>query len=86
VTIPVHKENVVPLPVVLTLEMCAEAGTTALSLGKEGERMVCERQLPIGSHLPRCVCRDEGMILAQTNETQDLLHRLEAQPLLQQKN
>jgi hypothetical protein len=73
----VHKENVVALPVVLPLKMCAQPGTVSVSLGDVGERMLCERQLPLGSHLPLCVCRDEGMIAQQSRETQELVRQIE---------
>ncbi|HEX4382767.1 MAG TPA: hypothetical protein VH083_07455 [Myxococcales bacterium] len=82
-TAAVRKDTIVDLPVVLPLYMCPQPGTVATSLGDVGERMVCERQLPIGSHLPRCVCRDEGFIAQQTAETQDLLHKLQMQPTAQ---
>jgi hypothetical protein len=79
----VRKETIVALPVVLPLYMCPQPGTVATSLGQEGERMVCERQLPIGSHLPHCVCRDEGLTAQQIAETQELLHKLQMEPTAQ---
>jgi hypothetical protein len=73
----VHKEGIVDRPITLALSMCAEAGTVAVSRGNEGERMVCERQTPVGTHLPTCVCRDEGMIAQQVEDTQQVIRTVE---------
>jgi hypothetical protein len=56
----VRKEMMAMGPVILPNSMCAQHGTTAMSTDKEGERMLCELQEQIGTHLPRCVCWDEG--------------------------
>lgn len=73
----VHKEAIVDRPITLALSMCAETGTVAVSRGDEGERMVCERLTPIGTHLPTCVCRDEGMIAQQVEDTQQVIRTIE---------
>jgi hypothetical protein len=56
----VRKEMIAMGPVILPNSMCAMHGTVAMSTDKEGERMLCELQEQIGTHLPRCVCWDEG--------------------------
>jgi len=56
----VRKEMMAMGPVILPNHMCAQHGTTAMSTDVEGERMLCELQEQIGTHLPRCVCWDEG--------------------------
>jgi hypothetical protein len=56
----VRKEKMAMGPVILPTEMCAEHGRVAMSADKEGDRMVCELQAILGSHVPRCVCVDEG--------------------------
>src|SRR5882757_6672207 len=56
----VHKELMAMGPVILPNEMCAEHGKIAVSNDKEGDRMVCELQNQLGTHIPRCVCIDEG--------------------------
>lgn len=74
---PVHKENIFGVPVVMPLHMCPEAGTVGMSLGAEGERMMCEIQIPLGTHLPRCTCWDEGMLAQQREDTQEIHHQME---------
>jgi hypothetical protein len=74
---PVRKEKIFGVPIVMPTAMCPELGTVAVSLGEEGERMVCEMQVPLGTHLPRCVCRDEGMMAQQKEDTDPLLRQLE---------
>ena len=56
----VRKEMMVQGPIVLPNEMCAQHGTVAMSNDKEGDRMVCELQNQLGTHIPRCICVDEG--------------------------
>ena len=56
----VRKEMMAMGPIVLPNAMCAQQGTVAMSADKEGERMICELQPVLGSHVPRCVCVDEG--------------------------
>jgi hypothetical protein len=56
----VRREMMAMGPVILPNEMCAEHGTTAMSNDKEGDRMVCQMENKIGTHIPNCVCFDEG--------------------------
>jgi hypothetical protein len=57
--------------------VCAARGLIAVSLGQEGERMICELQTPLGSHLARCTCWDEGMIAQQRQDTQNIHEQME---------
>jgi hypothetical protein len=74
---PVHKENMVGTYVQLPASACAEHSTLAMSKGKPGERMVCEMIEPVGSHVPKCLCRDEGLIAQQRQESQDALRAMD---------
>jgi hypothetical protein len=56
----VRKEMMAMGPVILPNAMCAPHGTVSMSNDKEGDRMVCEMQEQLGTHIPRCVCVDEG--------------------------
>jgi len=73
VVYPVHKEKIVALPVDLPMGMCAEQGALTVSAGKPGERMACELNAVTGTHVPRCICRDEGLIAQQTIDTQQAI-------------
>jgi hypothetical protein len=69
----VRREALVPVPVVLPNEMCDDRGRVALSKGKPGERMICEMQEPLGSHVARCTCWDEGLLAEKRTDTQQLM-------------
>jgi hypothetical protein len=56
----VRKEMMAMGPVILPSQMCAVHGTVSMSKDKEGERMLCEMQEQLGTHISRCVCVDEG--------------------------
>jgi hypothetical protein len=73
----VRKEAMVTTPVVMPNAMCAKHGTVAMSSDKPGERMLCELQEPLGSHLPKCVCWDEGLIAQQREDTQQIHRQME---------
>ena len=47
----VRKELMAMNPVVLPTAMCAEQGNVSYSKDKEGDRMVCEMQNILGSHI-----------------------------------
>jgi hypothetical protein len=69
---PVHKEAIVDRPVVVPRENCPMSGVVAMSTGKPGERMLCELEAPLGSHVPTCTCWDEGLIAQQRDDTQQI--------------
>jgi hypothetical protein len=75
--IPVHRDALVTSPVVLPNRMCAEHGKVAVSTDKPGERMICELQEPLGTHLPRCTCWDEGLLAQKRDDTQSAMQQLE---------
>lgn len=76
-TIPVHRDALVAAPVVLPNRMCAARGKVAVSNDKPGERMICEMQTPLGSHVPQCTCWDEGLLAEKRIDTQQALQTLE---------
>jgi hypothetical protein len=71
----VRKEMMAMQPIVLPNEMCAEHGTVAVSNDKEGDRMICELQNQLGSHIPRCVCVDEGFSDRERELAFETLHQ-----------
>jgi hypothetical protein len=75
-TIPVNREAQVPVAVILPNRMCATRGKVAVSTDKPGERMICEMQEPLGSHLPKCTCWDEGALASKREDTQEMVREL----------
>ena len=45
--------------VVVASNMCAKDRSTQHSNDKEGQRVYCALEEMLGSHIPKCVCRDE---------------------------
>jgi hypothetical protein len=72
-----RKQQVVSEGVVLPNKMCASYGKVALSNDVEGERMICEMEEPVGSHLPKCVCRDELALADEKDKTQETMRALQ---------
>ncbi|HUJ28600.1 MAG TPA: hypothetical protein VLW85_21405 [Myxococcales bacterium] len=64
-----ESERTAPGAVYMPLSMCAKKGAVAASNDAPGHRMMCEREEPLGSHYPRCVCRDEAAIAADRAAT-----------------
>lgn len=58
----VRKDTVASEGVVLPNGMCASRGEVAKSKDPPGNQMICELQDLVGSHVPKCVCRDEGQV------------------------
>ena len=73
---PVRREAMVEAPVILPNRMCAAHGKVAVSTDKPGERMICELQEPLGSHLPKCACWDEGSLALKRGDTQDWIREV----------
>jgi hypothetical protein len=69
----VRRDAIVQAPVVMPTRMCDERGRVAYSKDKPGERMVCELQEPLGSHLAKCVCWDEGLLAQKRQDTQQIM-------------
>jgi hypothetical protein len=76
-TIPVHREALVPVPYVLPSKMCAPHGKVAYSNDKPGERMICEMQPHLGTHLEQCTCWDETLLAEKKIDTDEAIHKLE---------
>src|SRR5207248_344057 len=64
------QERVVSEGVILPNYMCAKRGVSAASNDPMGQRMICEFEELVGTHLPRCVCRDEKQIVADREGSQ----------------
>jgi hypothetical protein len=69
----VKREAIVPTPIVMPNHMCSQRGVVAHSKDKPGERMLCELQESLGSHLAKCVCWDEGLLAEKRQDTQQAL-------------
>jgi hypothetical protein len=59
------------------MTMCAKPGVVAASNDPKGDRMLCEIEEPVGTHLARCVCQDEQGIVAAREETQQQIREME---------
>ena len=55
--------------VVLPNSMCSKNGVAA-SKDAKGDRMICGFEMLVGTHVPKCVCRDEQEILAAREASQ----------------
>ena len=73
----VEKDRVVSQGVVLPNSMCAKHGTAAMSNDAPGHRMVCEFEELVGTHLPKCICRDEQQIVADRAASQQAITDME---------
>lgn len=62
--------------VVLPNSMCAKNGV-AHSNDPKGDRMICGFELLVGTHVPKCVCRDEQEALAAREQSQEYIRSLE---------
>jgi hypothetical protein len=71
------RERALSKAVVLPNGMCAQRGVQAASNDPKGERMFCEFEEPVGSHVPRCVCRDEQQAIADRDIAQQYIRDLE---------
>jgi hypothetical protein len=72
----VRKEMMAMGPVILPTEMCAEHGSVAMSNDKEGERMRCELENKIGTHIPSCVCFDEGYTEREREQAYEMMRNI----------
>ena len=71
------QERVVSEGVILPNYMCAKRGVAAASNDPVGQRMICEMEELVGTHLPRCVCRDEKQIVADREDSQQTVLDME---------
>lgn len=72
-----NHDRVVSDGVILPNSMCAKHGVAAASNDAPGSRMICELEELVGSHYPRCVCRDEQQIVADRAEAQQAVRDME---------
>jgi hypothetical protein len=63
--------------VVLPNSMCGPKGSPAASNDPKGARMICEMEDFTGSHVSKCVCRDEGEFAAGRDSSQQYLRDME---------
>jgi hypothetical protein len=57
-------ERAVSQDFIVANAMCAPHGTSAATNDRPGDRMVCQFEEPIGSHVSKCVCHDEKQLAA----------------------
>jgi hypothetical protein len=72
-----QNNRVVSQGVVLANSMCARHGVAAASNDPKGDRMICELEELVGSHVPRCVCRDEQQLVADRDASQEYVREIE---------
>ena len=70
-------DRVVSDGVILPSYMCAKRGVAAASKDPVGKRMVCEMEELLGTHMARCVCRDEQQIADDREGSQQALRDAE---------
>jgi len=64
--------------IVVATEMCATDGSSQHTKDPEGFRAYCAREEIVGSHLRKCVCRDEGQAVEERDESQQYLRNAAA--------
>ena len=64
--------------VVLPNSMCGPKGTPAASNDPKGARMICEMEDFTGSHVSKCVCRDESALIAGRDESQQYMRDMQS--------
>lgn len=57
-----------------------QSTVNAILTKKDGERLICQDQIPVGSHLPVKTCKTYAQIQAERNTAQDYLRRHGASP------
>jgi len=81
---PIQRDRAVSRDVVVSNAMCGTHGTVSASNDAKGERMLCGWEEFTGSHVPKCICRDEQGIIEEREQTQDWLrtneHQCQAEP------
>lgn len=59
--------------VVVAQNMCASDGSVQHTKDPEGKRVFCGLEELVGTHLPKCICRDEAQAADQRDEAQQYL-------------
>lgn len=52
----------------------------AVLAARDGNRMICHDELPVGSHLPKRVCRRLSEIQNQQNNSQQMMREMQMKP------
>jgi hypothetical protein len=59
--------------VVVASNMCAQDHSVQHSNDPEGQRAYCAFETPLGTHVPKCVCRDENKSMAEREAAQQFM-------------
>ena len=68
---PIRKDRPLSKDVVVANSMCAQHGVVSASNDPVGDRMVCGWEEFVGSHVPKCVCRDEQQVAEDRESSQE---------------
>jgi hypothetical protein len=72
------KERAVQGDIVVANSMCGGYAVQAATKDAPGDRMICGWEEFVGSHVPKCVCRDEKQMQADREQAQQYLRDVEA--------
>jgi hypothetical protein len=64
--------------VIVAMNMCSQDGSAQHTKDPEGNRAYCAREVMVGSHVPKCVCRDEGQTAAEREEVEQYMRNAAA--------
>jgi hypothetical protein len=59
--------------VVVATNMCSQDRSVQHSKDPEGQRAYCGFEVPLGTHLPKCVCRDEKKSMGEREAVQQFM-------------
>jgi hypothetical protein len=59
--------------VIVATNMCAQDRSAQHSKDPEGQRAYCALETPLGTHVPKCVCRDENKSVTEREAAQQFL-------------
>jgi len=57
-----------------------QSSVNAILTKKDGDRLICQSEMPVGSHLPVKTCKSYAQIQAQQREAQESLRQIGAEP------
>lgn len=63
-----------------------QSSINAILTKKDGDRLICESTIPVGSHLPIKTCRTYAEIQAEQRQAQESLRRMDQQKRYQNTN
>ena len=61
----------------LTACSCTQTTTVVSAEGAKEEKMVCDREIPTGTNLPKTRCRTKAQADAERKASQDLAQRMQ---------